>query len=299
MVAAKCGKLLSVFKRYKYRWSRFALETCYKAFIRPIVEYGNLVYDSCTEGLNKQIEALQAEAARLVTGTKKGTSTSSIIKELGWESLQSRRKNAKLVKMYEIIYDKAPFYLTELVQKFQLQTSHFTRSHARLNLTIPKCKTNIFRKSFIVSGIVDWNQLDVNIKTASNKLIFKRSLSTLNKTDPIPFPHNSSRSNQVWFAQLRADFSNLNGHLYSKGCIETSSCTCGYFCEDTAHYLLHCPLYTIPRQILLHRLSFVNANQVLTASLLLYGSTLLSLEENLSIFDYVCEFIKQSGRFHL
>ena len=68
---SKCNRLISIFKRYKYRWSRMALETCYKSFVRPIIEYGNIIYDSCTQGQSKQIESLQLEAARLVTGTKR------------------------------------------------------------------------------------------------------------------------------------------------------------------------------------------------------------------------------------
>ena len=161
---SKCNRLISIFKRYKYRWSRMALETCYKSFVRPIIEYGNIIYDSCTQGQSKQIESLQLEAARLVTGTKKGSSPSNLVSELGWESLQSRRSNAKNVKMYEIANRIAPSYLIDIIEKFRPDDSHFTRSHARLNYTMPRCRTSQYYKSFFLSGISGWNKLNESIK---------------------------------------------------------------------------------------------------------------------------------------
>ena len=45
---SRCNKLLGLMKRFKYRWSRRALETCYISYVRPVIEYCNIVYDGCT-----------------------------------------------------------------------------------------------------------------------------------------------------------------------------------------------------------------------------------------------------------
>ena len=45
---SRCNKLLGQLKKFKYRWSRKALETCYLSYIRPILEYCDILYDSCT-----------------------------------------------------------------------------------------------------------------------------------------------------------------------------------------------------------------------------------------------------------
>ena len=87
-VSAKCYKILGILKRYKYRWTRNALETCYFSFVRPIVEYGSIIYDSCSIGDSNKLEAVQLEAARLVTGAKKGTSHDALYSELGWLTLK-------------------------------------------------------------------------------------------------------------------------------------------------------------------------------------------------------------------
>ena len=95
-------------KYYKYRISRKSLEICYTSFIRPLIEYGDILYDSCTKELSQKLEAIQLEAARIVTGAKKRTSHSALYKELGWQSLEQRRHTHKLLKCYSIIDGSSP-----------------------------------------------------------------------------------------------------------------------------------------------------------------------------------------------
>ncbi len=45
-IIAKANKRLFIMKAFKYRISRQALITYYFGFIRPIVEYGDLIFDS-------------------------------------------------------------------------------------------------------------------------------------------------------------------------------------------------------------------------------------------------------------
>ena len=39
-------------------------------FIRPILEYADIVWDCCTQQQKDELEAIELEAARIVTGTK-------------------------------------------------------------------------------------------------------------------------------------------------------------------------------------------------------------------------------------
>ena len=87
LLSAKCGKIIGVRRKFKYRWGRKALETCYRSFIRPIIEYGNVIYDTCTQGDSQRMEHLQHEGARIVAGLKKGTSHDRLLMELGWQTL--------------------------------------------------------------------------------------------------------------------------------------------------------------------------------------------------------------------
>ena len=65
----------------------------------------------CSESLEK----LQNEAARIVKGLKRSVSLENLYKGCGWETLSSRRKNAKLCFMYEVSNNLVPQYIDELI----------------------------------------------------------------------------------------------------------------------------------------------------------------------------------------
>jgi len=136
---------------------------------------------------------------------------------------------------------------------------------------------------------------------AISKQSFKRQLRLSGNTESTLhlFPHNTSRDNQVIFAQLRSNFSDLKGHLFSKGCASESACHCGHLCEDTEHYLLYCNTFAQQRQELFQKISGIEGVPAPTAALLLFGHPELHDAANIAIFQYTCEFIKHSGRFKL
>ncbi len=78
-----------------------------------------------------------------------------------------------------------------------------------------------------------------------------------NTTQPL-FNHNSPRYAQIVIAQLRIGFSDLNSHLFEKGCSESPRCSCGRRCENICHFIWYCPIYTELRQSLLAELHKLN-----------------------------------------
>ena len=71
--------------------------TIYKSFIRPHLDYGDIVYDRAfNESFHKNLEPLQCNAAIVITGAIRGTSSEKLFQELGFESLKSRRWLRKL-----------------------------------------------------------------------------------------------------------------------------------------------------------------------------------------------------------
>ncbi len=69
-IIAKANKILFIMKAFKYRISRQALKTYFFDFIRPIVECGDLLFDSCSKALSDMIEEIQLEATRTAIGAK-------------------------------------------------------------------------------------------------------------------------------------------------------------------------------------------------------------------------------------
>ena len=285
-------------KKFKYVWSHKALETCYKSFVRPVIEYGSVIYDNCLLEDTTKLEGVQLEAARLVSGAKRCTSHDPLYREVGWQSLQERRNYAKLVIMYKMNNSIAPSYLCELLQEFRPSASTHTRHQANNKFIIPKCKVSVYEKSFIVSSLKLWNNLQNNLCNMPSILSFKSNLAKLyfcNK--PLLNTKSKCRTTQVQFSQIRMGFSNLNDHLFLKGCTDDRKCECGAPKEDTKHYFLKCQKYTGIRNDLFNNIHSISENLHITVNILLFGKDSLSDQQNMAIIDYTCLFIEKSKRF--
>ena len=67
----------------------------YISFIRPLLEYSNVVWDNASTDSKKQLESVHNEAVRIITGATKLCSIAKLHADLGWESLQARRTKQK------------------------------------------------------------------------------------------------------------------------------------------------------------------------------------------------------------
>ena len=72
------------------------------SFIRPVLEYADVIWNNCTQYESNELEKNQNEAVRIVTGTTKLVSINSLLSETGWETLSSRRNKHKLTLPYKI-----------------------------------------------------------------------------------------------------------------------------------------------------------------------------------------------------
>lgn len=98
--------------------------------------------------------------------------------------LSERRKLAKLSTMYKIHNNLAPDYLKEIFPSIRtLESNYNTRN--REDYTIPKCRLEIFKKSFVPDTINKWNSLSLLIRNNSSFTGFKSSIQ-LTKLNPRP-----------------------------------------------------------------------------------------------------------------
>ena len=83
-------------RKLKFKLDRRSLQIIYFTFFRPLLEYADAVWDNCLQYEVNELEKIQNEAARIVTGAIKRVPINSLLLEVGWESLSSRRKKHKL-----------------------------------------------------------------------------------------------------------------------------------------------------------------------------------------------------------
>ena len=86
----KVNKTTGLLRRFQLILPRHL--TIYKAFIRPHLDYGDVIYDRAfNESFHQRLESIQYNAAIAITGTITGTSSEKLFQELGLETLRSRR----------------------------------------------------------------------------------------------------------------------------------------------------------------------------------------------------------------
>ena len=67
-ICTKSLRRIGAWKSVQYKLSRHHLEMCMSMFVLPILDYGDILYDNCTEMDKHKLEDVQLAAARLVVG---------------------------------------------------------------------------------------------------------------------------------------------------------------------------------------------------------------------------------------
>lgn len=286
-VLNKAWRRLGILRTYKFLVSRKCLEKMYITFIRPLLEYGDVVWNNCNTELKNQIESVQVEAARIVTGATKLCNIQSLLSDLGWETLASRRRSHRLILIYKMINHLAPEYLSNLIPT-QTQNRYPLRNSE--NIPLPATRTELYASSFLPATIRDWNSLSIETRNSPSISTFKRRLRTL-AVKPPSYYNTGSRRGQILHCRLRLGCSSLNFDLFRKNLSDSSSCICGKI-ETTSHFLLECILHSAER-----RQHINNLPCGLILNNLLFGNEQLTHEQNQAIFLGVQNFILATRRF--
>ena len=290
-IVEKAWKRIAVMRKLKFQLDRKTLENIYTTFIRPLLEYGDIVWDNCTATEKLELNKIQNEASRIATGATALVSLNELKKEIGWVSLEDRRKEHKLILMYKMINNSSPQYLSSLVPPLVGEVSQYNLRNSR-SLTLPRCRTKLYSDSFLPSTVRDWNDLPDEIKALPSINRFKKAIRHT-QTKPPPYYYTGTRRLQVLHTRLRTGCSSLNSHLFSKNVIDSPLCLCGA-AETVHHYFFVCPTYLNLRQILINSVSNI-ANP--SINLFLYGEGTLTIEANTKIFQHVQSYIDQTKRF--
>ena len=121
----KAWTRINIMRKLKFKLDRKSLEIIYTAFIRPILEYGDVVWDNCAQYEKDELEKIQHEAARIATGTTRLISIDSLYNEIKWDSLQKRRSDHRLTLFFKMKNNLTPNYLSSLVPQAVGQTTQY------------------------------------------------------------------------------------------------------------------------------------------------------------------------------
>ena len=106
---------INIMRKLKFKLDRKSLEIIYTSFIRPIREYGDIIWDNCTQYEKQELDKIQTEAASIATGATKLVSLTALHREICRKTLVQRRHNHKLTLFYKMLNNIKPLYLSSLV----------------------------------------------------------------------------------------------------------------------------------------------------------------------------------------
>ena len=124
---------INIMGKLKFKLDRKSLETVYTTFIRPLLEYGDNIWDNCTQADKYELDKIQNEAARIATGTTKLVSINNLYKEISLESLQKRRNDHKLNLFFKMYNHLAPEYLSSLIPQEVNEIAHYNLRNSNIS----------------------------------------------------------------------------------------------------------------------------------------------------------------------
>ena len=143
---------LNILRRFRLVLDRFTLEKMYFSFIRLILEYRDVVWDSNIQYLGDRIEHVKIKGKRIVTSGTKLTSINKLYDVTGWEKLADRRTNHKLVLFHKMVNREEPAYLSNLLpDTLSNLHHHFTRRSQ--NISAIRARKCLYAGYYLQSSI--------------------------------------------------------------------------------------------------------------------------------------------------
>ena len=234
-----------------------------------------------------------------ITGSIQGTSKVELYKELGLESLKSRRWFRCLCYFYKIKTFGLPSYLSNLISSGV--HSYDTRNAE--DVVTHHCRTDNFKYSFFPWTILEWNKLNLTFHKSSYK-IFRNSLLKMICPSPNPMYDIYNPLGLCLPTRLRLGLSHLNEHKFNpnfKNCVNPL-CTCSLEIKSTSHFFLHCNHYNNIRSTLLNELKSLDGNTLKLSyttliNLILYDGSQFNIKQNTFILKAVIKYILESNQF--
>ena len=169
--------VLRILQRNLPSCNRSVKARAYLSLVRPIVEYATVAWSPHTNKGIDCIESVQRRAARFVNSDySRYCSVSSILTDLNWPSLQSRRRICDLGMFYEIHRGQVNISLP--YDPTSVPAYGHTRASHDFKIRLPSSSGDAYKHSFYVRLIPAWNALSVDVVSSASFSEFIPRVST-------------------------------------------------------------------------------------------------------------------------
>ena len=160
------------------------------------------------------------------------------------------------------------------------------------------------KKNFFPSAVIEWNNLDLNIRNVGSFSAFENNI--LNFKTPTPnnvFKSENQRRIKL-ITRLRVGLSHLRGHKFKHSFHDTLNpiWSCRFDVELTSHYILHRPMYNNERHTLLSIVKnidcrLLDVTETALIKTLLFGNCSVDTQTNTQILNATIEYILITEKF--
>ena len=296
--------MTAVLRKLETVLPRHSLLTIYKAFLRPHLDYCDVIYDKIfNESWHKKLESAQYNVALAITVAIRGTDTEKLYQELGVESLPNRHKLRRLSLFYKIYKDQSPLYLFNLIPA--KTPGNYPLQNVK-EIPAIKVKHRFFENSFFPATITKGNDLDYSFCNASSINFFKKNILKFIRLGPNKVFNIYNPYGLKLLTRLHLSLSHLRGHKFNHNfsdCLD-EICICGKDIESTNHFLLQCSLFLNERQVLMNKIRdtdslLIDQNENSLCYILPFGKENMNDSENSHILQATIEYILSTERFNI
>ena len=159
--AAKASHTLRFLRRNLRDCSKQVSSTTYKSMVRSTMEYASSSWDPYKTEDADYLDKVQHHTARYACNNymeRTQGCVTAMVKSLGWETLQERRKMQRLTMLFKIKHN-----LVETPEAESIVWSNDSRRRGSRRLFIPYFSVTVCKMSFFPRTIQDWNKLPSSI----------------------------------------------------------------------------------------------------------------------------------------
>ena len=94
-ISKKLSSGIGSIKRITHCVPPATLHNIYHGLVQSHFDYCSVVWSNCTKTLSDKLQRLQNRAVRVLTQSSYDADANQLLKELGWDNLQTRRQKLK------------------------------------------------------------------------------------------------------------------------------------------------------------------------------------------------------------
>ena len=158
----------------KFKLDRKSLEIFYFTFFRHILEYGDVVWNNCSQYEKDELEKMQIQAARKAIGATKLIPVNVLHNETQSETLQQRRQNHQITFFYKMSNNPTNYLSTLIPQPVGAISRYDLRNSNDLQTL--DAKSRMYYHSFLATAIRGWNSLSEEVKSCDFINSFRHQL---------------------------------------------------------------------------------------------------------------------------